>query len=323
MKDTYLQYWIIDVILEFGGDNLAKITPRLSIGMPVYNGEKFLKDALDSIIAQTFSDFELIISDNASTDSTKNICEAYQDKDKRIRYFRNNKNLGAAWNYNQVFEPIVGEYFKWAAHDDMMAPQLFEKCIDVLDREPQVVLVYPGTILCNENGQIEGTYSDGLNLRDHKPHQRFRSFLANPGLCHAVFGVIRSNVLRQTALIGNYPRSDRNLLGELSLAGEFYEIQENLFYRRIHPQISTEENITEYQLAVWFDPSKEGEMVFPRWRRLSEYLKAIQRVRISWLEKTLCVLELTRFLFIPDRVQGLLDDLKIVFKRKLGKGRTT
>lgn len=297
-------------------------TPRLSIGMPVYNGEKFLREALDSVLTQTFSDFELIISDNASTDSTREICEKYQDKDKRIHYFRNNQNLGAAWNYNRVLDPVVGEYFKWAAHDDMMAPQFFEKCIDILDHNSQVVLVYPGTILCNEHGQVEGTYSDGLNLRDQKLHQRFRSFLAKPGLCHAVFGVMRSSVLRQTALIGNYPRSDRNLLGELSLAGEIYEIQENLFYRRIHPQISTEENITEYQLAVWYDPSKEGKIVFPRWRRLFEYLKAIRRVRTSWYEKILCVFELTRYLFIPKRVQGLLEDFNILFKRLFGMERT-
>lgn len=293
--------------------------PLLSIGMPIYDGERYLHDALDSLIAQTFTDFELIISDNASTDKTQDICKAYQNKDRRIRYYRNDENRGAAWNYNRVFDLASGVYFKWAAHDDMVAPEFLEKCVQILSQEPDVVLAYPGSLLCEEDGRLKGTYFDGLDLRDKAPHIRFRKFLARPGLCHAVFGVMRSDVLRATSLIGHYPRSDRNLLGELSLAGQIYEIPEKLFYRRVHPHTSTEENITEYQLAVWFDPTKKGKRVFPRWRRLSEYLQAIFRARINLLEKVLCLLELARFLFVPTRIQGLFDDLKILTARRSQK----
>lgn len=297
--------------------------PQLSIGMPVYNGAQFIHEALDSIIVQTFTDFEVIISDNASTDRTQEICESYMAQDERIRYHRNGDNRGAAWNYNQVFDLSSGEFFKWAAHDDMLAPEFLEKSIQVLQQDPEVVLVYPGSILCEEDGEIKGTYYDGLDLRDDAPHLRFRKFLARPGLCHAVFGVMRTDVLRRTSLIGHYPRSDRNLLGELSLAGKFYEIPEKLFYRRVHPHTSTEENITEYQLAVWFDPSKKGKKVFPRWRRLSEYLQAILRAQINVFEKVFAILELAKFMFVPTRIQGLLDDLKILTASKPQKRTRT
>jgi glycosyltransferase involved in cell wall biosynthesis len=297
--------------------------PLLSIGMPIYNGEQFLGEALDSIINQTFTDFELIISDNASIDKTQEICRHYQNKDKRIRYYRNEVNRGAAWNYNRVFNLASSVYFKWAAHDDMLAPEFLEKCVEVLYQAPDVVLAYPGSILCEEDGEIKGTYFDGLDLRDEAPHIRFNKFLARPGLCHAVFGVMRSDVLSKTSLIGHYPRSDRNLLGELSLAGQIAEIPEKLFYRRVHPHTSTEENITEYQLAVWFDPTKKGKMVFPRWRRLAEYLQAIFRARINLLEKFLSILELAKFMFVPTRIQGLLDDLKILTAQRSQKSTET
>jgi glycosyltransferase involved in cell wall biosynthesis len=117
-------------------------TPRVSIGLPVYNGENYLAETLDSILAQTFTDFEVIISDNASTDRTETICRQYAAQDRRIRYLRNTSNLGAAKNYNRVFELSQGEYFKWNGHDDPLAPVFLERCVAVLDRHPGVVLCF-------------------------------------------------------------------------------------------------------------------------------------------------------------------------------------
>jgi len=114
--------------------------PRVSIGLPVYNGENYLEEAIDSILAQTYKDFELIISDNASTDRTPDICQAYANKDPRIRYYRNEKNIGAAVNFNRVFELSSSEYFKWAAHDDIIAPDYISECIEILDNDDSIVL---------------------------------------------------------------------------------------------------------------------------------------------------------------------------------------
>jgi glycosyltransferase involved in cell wall biosynthesis len=282
---------------------------RVSIGLPVYNGENYLEAALDSILSQTYTDFELIISDNASTDRTQEICRTYMARDQRIRYHRNKENVGAAKNYNLVFAMTSGEYFKWLSHDDMCAPQLLERCVDILDREPSVVLCYPRTTFIGKHGEFLENYVDGFNLCSAKPHERLREFLDNRGWCHPVFGVIRASMLKLTPLIGNYPRSDRNLLGELALHGKFYEIPEHLFYRRIHPQMSTRTHVTERDLATWFDPTKRGKIVFPRWRRLFEYLRAISVAPLSWSERVHCYIQVGRFVLVPQKWSGLAADL--------------
>src|SRR5687767_6137887 len=106
--------------------------PALSIGLPVYNGERYLREAIGSILSQDFTDFELIISDNASTDGTAAICAFYAARDARIRYHRSETNLGAAPNHRRVFELARAPFFKWAAHDDSGSPQLLERCVQTM-----------------------------------------------------------------------------------------------------------------------------------------------------------------------------------------------
>jgi glycosyltransferase involved in cell wall biosynthesis len=129
-----------------------KEPPKVSVGMPVFNGDRFIAETIDSILAQTFGDFELIISDNASTDGTEKICRQYADDDGRIRYVRNRENLGAAYNYNQTFHLSSGDYFKWACHDDLLRPEFLERCVEVLDRDPSAVLVYTDWAPIDETG---------------------------------------------------------------------------------------------------------------------------------------------------------------------------
>lgn len=136
-------------------------SPCVSIGLAVYNGEKYLKKALDSIIRQSFSDFELIISDNSSTDSTQRICEQYVSQDERIRYYRNNKNIGAPRNFNRTLEFASGKYFKWAASDDVLASDFLRKCVAILDKDTSVVLCHSITGRIDENGDLLGFYNDG------------------------------------------------------------------------------------------------------------------------------------------------------------------
>jgi glycosyltransferase involved in cell wall biosynthesis len=283
--------------------------PRVSIGMPVYNGENYICFALDALLAQTFTDFELIICDNGSTDDTRQICETYVTKDQRVRYFRSEKNLGAALNYNRTFTLSSGQYFKWAAHDDLCTPEFLEQCVQVLNDHPEVVLCYARTRLINDQGLFEGYYADNLHLQSPKPQVRYRQFFDRQGLCHPIFGLIRTSALKRTPLIGNFHSSDRVLLGELVLYGKFYELSEPLFCRRIHDQISMTANKTESEVTSWYDPNKRGQLIFPRWRRLAEYIQGIHRAPLTLSERLGCYLVLLQLAVFPERWLNLARDV--------------
>lgn len=263
---------------------MIKNKPLVSIGVPVYNGGKFLEETLDSLLAQTYKNFELIISDNASTDRTEQICNAYAAKDQRIRYYRNGKNLGASWNYNHVFELSTGEYFKWAAADDLCAPELLQRCVDILDQNPEVVVCYSRTKIIDERGTILEEYHDNLNLQEAKPSERFIKLMRSIRLCNAAFGLTRHSVLKKTPLIGNYISSDVCLLAELSLYGKYFEIPEFMFFRRMHPDASSSNKSADKQLE-FFDPGKKGKIVL-QWCRLRyENFVSVKQSPIKFREK--------------------------------------
>lgn len=262
----------------------------VTIGLPVYNGAAFIGEAVESMLAQTFGDFELVISDNASTDETEEICRSYVRADRRVRYLRNDTNVGAVRNYNRLFEMCQGEFFKWAAHDDVLAPEYLERCVAVLESRPSVAVCHTETIYIDENGATCGNHDDQLDLRSPRPHERYRSYLFRPyPRCNAIFGVIRSQALRQTPLFGRYVCSDRVLLGELALRGEIYRVAEPLFLRRDHPQQAWKVNPTRSMREAWFDPNRKGRITFPYWRLMLEHSRAVIRVPMGWCDRLRCI----------------------------------
>jgi len=280
---------------------MLSTVPCLTIGLPVYNGANFMGCAIESILAQTYEDFALIISDNASTDGTEEICRAYAQKDGRIRYVRSETNVGAVCNYNRLFKASDSEYFKWAAHDDVLAPEYLERCVEVLESRPSVVVCHTETIYIDENGAIYGTFDDQLDLRSPKPHERYRGYLFRPyQRCNAIFGVIRASQLRRTPLFGCYMASDRVLLGELALRGEIYRVPEALFFRRDHPQQAWQANRSRESYEAWFDPARSGKVTFPHWRLLWEHSKAVMRVPMKWYERVLGLRYLGRWIRMHD-----------------------
>src|SRR5659263_26369 len=120
----------------------SEISPIVSIGMPVYNGEKTIREALDTLLAQDFKDFELIISDNASTDDTSNICKMYAARDRRVRYERNLINIGPTANFNRLIHLARGKYFMWAADDDLWEPSYVSCMVEALENNPDAVLSF-------------------------------------------------------------------------------------------------------------------------------------------------------------------------------------
>ncbi len=262
--------------------------PQVTIGFPIYNGERYLQETLDSLLSQTFSDFELIIADNASTDRTEEICRRYAADDSRIRYLRNQENVGAALNHNRLVEMAAGEYFKWAAHDDLCAPEFLEKCVEVLDANPDAVLCYPRTTAIDENGREIKVYPAKPGASSAKPRKRYFEFVCVPHPCVAIFGVMRASALRETRLLGSYAAADRQLLGELSLRGRIYELPEHLFFYRNHAQQSWRAYSTMLEIEAWWSPHRAGKRTLPYWRLLWEHFLTIGRVPLSRSERAWC-----------------------------------
>ena len=286
----------------------ATASPRVSIGLPVRNGENFLVEALDSLLAQSFEDFELVISDNASTDATEEICRTYADRDKRIQYSRTTENIGGAPNHNRVFELSRGEYFKWASHDDVCHPEFLLKCVDVLDRDPSVVVCYPRTMFIDEEGRPLETREPRPHLASGRSSLRFKD-VVHVSRHHPIFGLMRSEVLRETPLLGRFAHSDMALLAELSLNGPFHEVEEVLFSIREHQLRSVRafDIRKPHRFAVWFDPANEGKLIFPMWKLFGRYLSVIARAPVPWSERVRCYLTMIRWPM--GRWRGLVRDL--------------
>jgi glycosyltransferase involved in cell wall biosynthesis len=265
--------------------------PKVSIGLPVFNGANFIRSAIQSILAQDYRDLELIIADNASTDETESICRELAAGDPRIRYYRNERNLGAAGNYNKVFELARGEYFKWAAHDDECHPAMVRRCVDALENAPaSVTLVYPRAELIDEHGKRLEAPLDCIESTDTRPHRRLARVLWSLNMCDPVFGLYRSARLKQTQLIGPFFGADYVLLGELAMLGEIREVKEVLFRLRAHAKRSMKANAGKRARAAWYDPAAARRLfVLPNWERMIwEMFKSALRSPLPITEKLLC-----------------------------------
>ncbi len=263
--------------------------PRVSIGLPVYNGADYIEPTIESILSQTFGDFELVISDNASTDATQAICERFAAMDPRIVYVRQQTNLGAAANYNQVFVLARGDYFKWAAHDDLLAPDYLKACVKLLDDEPDCVLVHPVTVIIDASGSEQQCYLDYLACDSADPVRRFSTWmLPLDGMCNPVFGLVRHQIMKQTCLHGNFMGADRVFLGEIALRGRVRSIPRALFLRRVHAAMSTRAHLDFGSLDWWYTGAAAGRIRFKYWRRFGEFARMLMRVKLTPLQRAKC-----------------------------------
>jgi glycosyltransferase involved in cell wall biosynthesis len=243
------------------------VTPRLSIGLPVYNGQNFLAQSLEALLGQSYRDFELIISDNASTDGTEEICRRYAAMDSRIRYIRQPRNIGAAPNHDLVLREARGELFKWASHDDLYGRDLLARCVEALDNHPDVVLSHADKAVIDEAGEITQQCSYTLATDSPHPPERFRSILFVDG-GDDEYGVIRTSVLRRVRPSASYHNPGRTLIAEVALHGPFHQVPELLFFRRDHPYRG-DRNPTIRAVCANLDPRRAGHSTV---RLLAEYL---------------------------------------------------
>ena len=214
----------------------SETVPLVSIGLPVYNGERFIREALDSLLMQNFKNFELIISDNASEDTTQQICLEYASKDTRIRYYRNEMNKGAAWNFTRVFELSSAEYFMWASHDDYWNPRYLQSCIKAFDISEDIVLA--GAICESIDPETEEViFTDqGFSTIGLKPLERFKLYKSTIHSGSHIGGIFYG-LYKHKALIKAMPMkklvaTDHLILAELCFQGEFVTIQEKLVFKR-------------------------------------------------------------------------------------------
>jgi glycosyltransferase involved in cell wall biosynthesis len=258
--------------------------PRVSIGMPVYNREKYVAASIEAHLNQTYGDFELILTDNCSTDRSEEICREYAAKDSRIQYYRNPRNLGAAGNYRRCFELSTGEFFRWTPSDDLVSLNLLERAVDILDHDPSVFVAYPRTKLIDAEGNVTGDFDEHLHLMDEQPSKRWIGVQQNIRLGNLHYGLNRADQFRKTGLMRNYNGGDFPLIAEMSLYGKFFEIPDAFFYRRMHEEASSAMK-NSADVMAFYDPQKRSKLFLYNWVHLGANLNSVRRAPISLIEK--------------------------------------
>ena len=262
-------------------------SPLVSIGMPVYNGERFFRHALDSLLAQDYANFELIISDNASTDGTQEICQEYEAGDKRVKYYRNKVNMGAGWNFNRVFELSSGYYFMWAGCHDLWSRSFISQCVKTLNHEISVVLCYPLADWIDMNGKFFEKMPGGPDTCGLNQVSRCNVVLWGTQYAYPIYGVIRANTLKKVKTSRKMIGSDLTMLFKLSMLGEFAQIPEVLLHIRRMPDYGSWDS---YVVKI-FNKQLSGlsrRMLF--WRMLFEYLRVVNKHIRSISEKVILIL---------------------------------
>ena len=209
------------------GVSSAPSAPTVSIGMPVYNGEALIRQALDSLLAQTWTDFEILISDNASTDDTPRICQEYARRDRRVRYVRQGENRGGAWNFRYVLEAAQGKYFMFAAHDDAWKPSYIEKLMQVHQTHGDVVAATSQAVFTNGEVSIN-TYSIVGT-----PGERFKQFIRRLSDNSWFYGIFDRDTLIEAFRRSNVHiyAADWSVVAHVILQGNVVEVPEVLLTR--------------------------------------------------------------------------------------------
>lgn len=287
------------------------MTPLVSIGMPLRNEEKYLPAALDSLLAQDFKDFELIISDNASTDRTPDICREYAKKDSRIRYDRNDVNIGMTGNQNRVFELSSGEFFMWAAGHDLWHQSFIRRCLEVMKQDPGIALCHP--LICSigfDGKPLPDPYPCRLDTRGLGSSARANVVVWGLGTGGAIYGFLRSSALRSTRLFRNVICPDNLILFELSLAGSIAHLPEPLFFLRTNAdeRVHMSKSMDRYRTMFYPECRRHFRLWLTNWRLLYEHLAAVIRAPMK-LNRKPVLLALVLFGLLCRRGKHMLHDL--------------
>ena len=295
--------------------NMNGSKPKVTIAIPVYNGDNFLAETLDSVLAQTFQNFEVLMVDNGSTDGTERIYRDYAARDPRIKIHRSEVNLGVTRNFIRAVGYSSAEYFMYLAHDDMLAPSFLEQHVAVLDAHPDVALCYPKAIEIDTQGNALYKKEQFLpNADSPHPHKRFRQLIRMDHNCESQFGLMRTDVLKKTVIFAPIPDGDRIMLAEVSLYGKFYRVPDYLFMHREHEHRTLNVFPTRFdRLPLYLIPEQAGKLILPYFAEFFEYLRCIRRVPLKFTERLACYVEMLRWVW--DNRRRLTGDVMYVVKR--------
>jgi hypothetical protein len=290
--------------------------PLISIGVPAYNAAAHIGTTLEGLLAQSFGDFEIIVSDNASTDATREVVEDYVRRDPRIRYERQAVNIGANPNYSHVVHRARGEFFKWSSSSDWCAPNFLECCLTELRAHDDTVLVAPRTWLFQDTPDKVEVYAGDIAILDEAPSARLARVCSALALNNAINGLIRMSALRRTRLIDTYRGADVILMGHLALLGKFRLLEQRLFYRRMERATST---ALQDEAGMWKHhyPQRSARTLFQGTKRQVGRTWAALSAPMSAAEKARTLALVARIFYWEHRFLG--DDLRGVWHYLRGK----
>lgn len=292
-------------------DTRAASVPLCSIGLPVYNAERHLHQAFDTLLEQTFTDYEIIVSDNCSTDSTLAICERYAEQDDRIKIFVQERNIGASRNWNFVFEKSRGPYFKWVSANDYIAKDLLERCIAELENDDSVVLAYGHTMMLGDQPGEQEKYTLDIELMQEDPVSRFFDICWKLHYNNPQLGVIRREALLKTRMDRVYRSGDLVLMGELALLGKYRLLDEILMWQRMGSDFCSSHQDESY-IVEFLDPGSDSSSNrLYLWKRMADEYWAILRSDLGLVDKLrACGLQTRRTWWLRDHLIQNLSTLR-------------
>jgi glycosyltransferase involved in cell wall biosynthesis len=298
--------------MQIGSESFEE--PLIGIGLPVFNGERFVGQAVRAILEQTYRNWELVISDNASSDGTETICRQLAASDERIRYYRNAQNIGAHPNFNRVFELSRGKYFKWSAFDDMLHADYLKECINALEANPDGVACQSLLDFIDGDGNRLGICSTDLEqAQSPTPHVRFAAATLKPHNCFYIMAVFRREALAGSILMPSFHGADRALLAQLTLRGRFVQVSRPLFLLRDHVDRYSRSKTKPKDRAAWQDARFKGGWTFPTWRMYGEYWKILLRSEVDVPNRLWGAFRLLQWWFVNWNAARAAVDLFAIF----------
>jgi glycosyltransferase involved in cell wall biosynthesis len=260
-----------------------QLLPLVSIGVPVYNEDRFLEESLQSLSSQNYANLEIIISDNASTDRTGEICREFSNRDTRIKYTRVEENRGVTENFRRVFELSHGKYFMWASGHDLWMPDVVSKCVEMLEAMPAAVIAYGSSSWIDASGKPMDRETGWVDTRGMNAVARFFSVFW--GNMHPILGVIRSEALRKARLL-SIAGTDLITLSDLALMGDIVHNRESSWVRReFRKQETFKQRMGRYHNRDYALSRSLVDRIFPIFRLPFELMTVVIRSGISWFEK--------------------------------------